>query len=178
MTIAPYLFAAMLTWAPLGWHDYTRIPRTETLARYGSIASDLADVVLDPEEVPLFDGPTGRAQTAVLMLSIASYESGGFRADVDRQDKPTGDGGHAWCLGQLHGKYAEGLTDRQSCFRGMLHALRDSWAMCNDIDGWDVAYHLTGYTVGVCTEDEPEAKHRADRAMRWWANAPWLPPVS
>jgi len=179
--IARYLLAAALSWSPLAAHDYTRVARADTQARYESIVADLETVALDPFEDPLFEGPTGRAQTALLMLAIASYESGGFRADVDQQDHPSGDGGHAWCLAQLHDEapshYARGLTDRVSCFRGMLHALRDSWSMCVT-DGWDPAYRITGYTVGHCELDEPQAKHRLERAMRWWAMAPWLPPVS
>ena len=169
-----YLLAAMLTWAPLEAHDYTKIPRDVTRARYESIARDLEVVVTDPLEAPLFDGPTGRAQTAVLMLAIASYESGQFRADVDREDRPTGDGGAAWCLGQLHAPYSDGLTDRVSCFRGMLRALRDSSAMCGTED---VARRFSGYTVGVCLDGEAKAQHRVTRARAWWAVAPWLPPV-
>jgi hypothetical protein len=176
ITLAPYLYATALAWSPLSAHDYTRVDRAVTDARYHSIAEDLERVVLDPREAPLFDGPTARAQTAVLMLAIASFESGGFRADVDRQDEASGDGGAAWCLAQLHLPYAKGLTDRASCFRGMLHALHDSWDMCAT-DGWDPAYHITGYTVGHCEANEPEALHRAGRAMKWWAASPWLAPV-
>jgi len=180
MVLAPYLHAAMLIWSPLAAHDYTKVSREETYDRYWSIAYDMETVASDPHEAPLFDGPTGRAQTALLMLAIASYESGGFRADVDRQDAPTGDGGHAWCLAQVHEPYARELTigpaGRVSCFRAELHALRDSWALC-PTDGWDPAYRLTGYTVGHCEADEPHATHRAERATRWWALAPWLPPI-
>jgi hypothetical protein len=174
--LAPYLLATALSWVPLKMHEYTGVDPEETLARYESIVHDLEAVALDPREAPLFEGPTGRAQTALLMLAVVSYESGGFRADVDRQDQPTGDGGHAWCLAQLHKPYAEGLTDRVSCFRGELRALRDSWTMCDPL-GWDPAYRITGYTVGHCELDEPQAKHRVLRATKWWVAYPWLPPV-
>jgi len=179
--LAGYLHAAMIAWSPIAAHDYTGVSRAETDDRYWSIAYDLEIVAGDPDEKPLFDGPTGRAQTALLMLAIASYESGGFRWDVDRQDKPTGDGGHAWCLAQVHDPYARELVKlgpdgRISCFRAELHALRDSWNMCKT-DSWDVAYHLTGYTVGHCEAYEPESIHRAKRALTWWSAAPWLPPV-
>jgi hypothetical protein len=177
--LATYLFATAVAFGPLEAHDYTGAPRAQTELRYHAIAADLAGVVLDPAEAPLFEGPTGRAQTAVLVLAIASYESGGFRADVDRQDQPTGDGGHAWCLGQVHDPYARGLTDRPSCFRAMLAALRDSWAMCRPSEpaAWDPAYRISGYTVGSCQVGERHAVKRAGRATRWWAFAPWLAPV-
>lgn len=172
--IATYLFAAMLQWAPIEWHDYTGVPRTVTQARYLSIAADTAIVVDDPREEPLFPGPTGRAKTAVVVLAFASYESGGFRADVDREDRASGDGGHAWCIGQLHAPYSDGLTDRQSCLRGILRALRDSSAMCGSED---LARRFSGYTVGICLDGEPQALHRVKRAWEWWAMAPWLPPI-
>lgn len=172
--IATYLLAAMLFWVPLSAHDYTKVPREETAARYASIAHDLELVAFDPDEAPLFEGPTGRAQTAVLVLAIASFESGQFRADVDQEDRASGDGGHAWCLGQLHAPYSDGLTDRISCFRGMLRALRDSSAMCGTED---VARRFSGYTVGYCLDGEAQAQHRIERATKWWALAPWLPPI-
>jgi len=173
--LAAYLLAAMSFWAPPAVHDYTGTPRAVTEARYESIATDLATVALDPAEVPLFAGEVGRAQTALVMLAIASYESGQFRADVDRQDKATGDGGFAYCLGQLHGKYAEGLTDRVSCFRGQLRALRDSWSMCK---AGTPADRITGYTVGHCEPGEPQARLRMERALSWWSKHPYLAAIA
>ena len=178
--LAAYLLAAMHLWAPPSVHDYTKTPRAETEARYESIAADLATVALDPDEVPLFaGGEVGRAQTALVMLAIASYESGQFRADVDRQDKPTGDGGRAYCLGQLHDEapmhYARGLTDRVSCFRGQLRALRDSWNMCKFGPPAD---RITGYTVGHCEPGEPQARRRMERAFSWWSKHPYMAPVA
>jgi hypothetical protein len=178
--LAGYLLAAMQAWSPLSGHDYARgsltvsQARMDTELRYESIARDL-EYAANVED-PFWDGPTGRAQSAILVLAIASYESGGFRVDVDREDRPTGDGGHAWCLGQLHDSYAAGLTDRVSCFRGMFRAIHDSMRMCRS-ETWDPAYQLSGYTVGHCEVGEAQASHRAARATRWWALAPWLPPV-
>jgi hypothetical protein len=58
----------------------------------------------------------------------------------------------------------------------MYRAIRDSMAMCRG-EEWDVALWVTGYTVGHCEEGEPQAKHRVELALRWWARAPWLPPI-
>ena len=174
--LAGWLLFIMQLWVPPSAHDY-RAPRAETEARYQDIAADLDLVTSDPDEKPLFAGPTGRAQTALLMLAITRFESGGWRGDVDQEDEPSGDGGRAWCLAQLHAPYADDLTDRVSCFRAMLRALRDSWALCPS-EGWDVARHLTGYTRGRCVEDEPEAQHRAALATRTWLAMPWLAPVN
>src|SRR5262249_30979675 len=51
-------------------------------SRYTAIARALADVALDPEEKPLFDGPTGRARTAAMLLALSYHESA-WRRDVD-----------------------------------------------------------------------------------------------
>jgi hypothetical protein len=48
--------------------------------------------------------------------------------------------------------------------------------MCST-DRWDPAYRITGYTVGHCESNEPQAMHRVKRAITWWALYPWLPPL-
>jgi len=177
--LAAFLYAAMIAWAPPALHAYTGASQEITEARYASIAQDLADVALDPEEEPLFAGDVGRAQTALLMLAITRYESGGWRADIDNQ-KPSGDcsGGkcRAACLAQLQGIYAEDLSDRKSCFRAELRALRDSWALCSS-PSWKGSDRMTGYTVGRCEEGEHGARLRFKLATSWWKDHPFLPPV-
>jgi len=173
--LAAYLYSAAASWAPLGWHDYTHASHAETEERYRAIVADLAAVALDPAVAPLFGDELGRVKTALLMLAIVSFESGGFRADVDTEEHATGDHGRAWCLAQLHDEapshYARGLTDRRSCFRAELRALHDSWALCPDGPTSD---HLTGYTVGHCDPGEPQAVRRSDRAARWWTAHPFV----
>lgn len=169
--VAAYLYAAMRVWSPPAAHDYTGASRVDTEAHYQAIAWDLARVALDPGEAPLFGDELGRVKTALLMLAIVSYESGGFRADVDTEAHATGDGGRAWCLAQLHDGYAKGLTDRASCFRAELRALHDSWKLCPEGPTSD---HLTGYTVGHCDPGEPQAVRRSDRAARWWTAHPFV----
>ncbi len=166
--LAAYLYAAMIVWSPISVHDFTRVPRATTEARYHQIANDLAEVALEPEQTPLIAGETGRAQTALLALAWARYESGGFRADVD-QAGPSGDGGKAFCLMQVQGKYALEVKDRKSCFRAGFHAFRDSWDMCKT---GSVSDRLTGYTVGRCTPDEREARLRTRLAFKWWSSHP------
>ena len=154
LALAEYLLATMLAWYPASGHDFTRVPRAETEARYAAIAHDLATVASGPLEAPLFEGADGRAQTALLMLSFAGYESGGFAAKVD-QPTASGDGGHAWCLCQVHMPFARGIVDRPSCFRAGFRAMRASREMCGGLRS--VADRLTGYTVGRCLHDEPGA---------------------
>ena len=91
MQIITWLVAAMFAWTPAKETDR---------ARYTEIASDLAAVVYDPEEKPLFPGEDGRAKTALLLASIAAHEST-FRVDVE-DGRARGDGGTSWCFMQLH----------------------------------------------------------------------------
>jgi hypothetical protein len=170
-----YLLAAMVTWSPPADHDYYQ-PREETLERYASIAHDVASVALDPAEAPLFPGPQGRAQTALLMASVAFYESGGYRRDVDlgMGRRARGDSGRSWCLMQIN--MGEGATiehwsgrdlvdDRQKCLRVGLRRMRQSFDMCK---GEAFIDRLSGYTTGRCTEADDFSHRRMKRALDWW----------
>lgn len=72
-------------------------------ARYESIAADIAAVVWDPNEAPLFRGPSGRLKTTSMILSVMLHESA-FRRDVDfgLGKAGKGDGGRSWCLMQIN----------------------------------------------------------------------------
>jgi hypothetical protein len=171
-----YLLAAMVTWSPPGDHDYYE-PREETLERYASIARDVAAVALDPGEGPLFGGPLGRLQTGLVLASVAFYESGGYRRDVDLGigRKARGDSGRSWCLMQIN--LGDGVTDerwsgrdlvldRQKCLRVGLRRMRESFDMCKTLTFVD---RLSGYTVGRCTADDDFSHRRLKRALQWWS---------
>ena len=61
--LASYLVSAMTAWTPPQQH-----PEGAEIARqrYESIARDIATVVNDEKETPIFAGDHGRAQTALL----------------------------------------------------------------------------------------------------------------
>jgi hypothetical protein len=171
-----YLLAAMVTWSPPGDHDYYE-PREETLERYAAIARDVAEVALDPGEAPLFGGPQGRMQTGLLLASVAFYESGGYRRDVDLGigKKARGDSGRSWCLMQIN--LGDGTTverwsgrdlvlDRQKCLRVGLRRMRESFDMCK---GEAFIDRLSGYTTGRCTADDDYSHRRMKRALQWWS---------
>src|ERR1700722_8559120 len=125
MQIITWLVVAMFASAPA---------KESGPARFTGIASDLAAVVYDPDEKPLYPGEDGRAKTALLLASIAAHEST-FRVDVE-DGRARGDGGNSWCFMQLHigsGKTVEGWTgqdvsaDRKLCFRAGLHIAQESF---------------------------------------------------
>lgn len=166
-----WLVGAMMAWVPT-------LRPTES-ARYADIARDIATVALDPAEEPAFAGADGRARTALLLASIASFESG-YRADVD-DGRVKGDHGTSVCLMQVRvfGKTKEGWTakdlteDRQKCFRVALRLVRTSFEWCKARVLED---RLAGYTVGSCREGEPLARARFGRAKTYWSKNPFVPP--
>lgn len=168
-----YLVAAMTAWVPLYAHAE---PKEETLARYDAIAHDAATVAMDEAEEPIFPGPTGRAQTALLMLSVASYESS-FKKSVDEGTR-TGDHGRSFCLMQIRvgdGQTADGwssadiIADRTKCFRAALHYLRGSFNACRKLPMSD---RMSAYATGRCVEGEEKSRERVGRAQAWWDTHP------
>ena len=137
-SLVAYLVAAMIGWVPLHAHTPSE-SIDDARDRYESIARDVVSVAFDESESPVFSGPEGRTQTALLMLSVASYESG-YRKKVD-DGRRLGDHWHSYCLMQVRvgtGVTREGwtgrdlVTDRRLCFRAGLHILRSSFGACRD----------------------------------------------
>lgn len=94
----------MLKWSPPGRSLFKDAVETkeEGAARYAEIASAAITVAYDPSEDPFVTGPTGRAQSLAILLSLAWFESG-FRKDVDLGRGPVarGDKGRSWCMVQV-----------------------------------------------------------------------------
>ena len=179
-SLVSYLVAAMLAWVPL--HAHAPLESSEQVAqRYAVIARDAATVALDDHEASLFDGPVGRAETALLMLSVASYESS-FSAKVDDGTR-RGDHGRSFCLMQIRigqGETHEGwsgpqlIADRKRCFRAALHILQTSFAVCRRLRVDD---RLSAYATGRCIANAAISRSRVGRARAWWeSHAP--PPAT
>jgi hypothetical protein len=166
-----YLVAAMLAWVPV--YAHAPIESSEhALERYQDIARDLASVVLDESESPLFNGSGGRSETALLMLSVASFESS-FSKRVDDGNR-RGDRGLSYCLMQIHvgnGVTREGwngqqlIEDRKLCFRAGLHILQNSFSACRNLTVDD---RLSAYATGHCYPEARISRSRVGRARAWW----------
>jgi hypothetical protein len=169
-SLVAYLVAAMIGWVPLHVHAPAE-SIDDARARYESIARDAIAVAFDESESPLFSGPEGRTQTALLMLSVASYESG-YRVKVD-DGRGLGDHGHSYCLMQVRvgtGVTREGWTghdlvsNRQLCFRAGLHIARSSFGACHALAVDD---RLSAYASGHCFADAAVSRTRVGRARTW-----------
>jgi hypothetical protein len=166
MQIIAWLVTAMMAWAPA---------RESERARYTQIASDLAAVVYDNAEQPLFRGDDGRAKTALILASIAAHEST-FRQDVD-DGRKRGDSGNSWCLMQMHvglGKTVEGWTgqdlvnDRRKCFAAALHIAQWSFRTCNV---YPLDERLSAYASGHCGR-VVESRQMITRATAYFQHHP------
>ena len=172
--VTTWLVGAMLAWVP-PLPQQINVDRT----RYETIAHDFVEIAFDEQEAPVFVGENARAKTALLMASIASFESG-YRADVD-DGRITGDHGRSYCLMQVQvvGKTSEGwtgkdlVTDRMKCFRAALKRIRISFDWCKDHALED---RLSGYTSGTCRDEEHLSRDRIWRAKSYWARLPYSPP--
>jgi hypothetical protein len=142
--LAAYVVAASLAWSPVAEH----LPRVHDAADEAvvvafreAIAADVAEVVADPNEQPLFPGDLSKGETAVQIGALAFFE-GRFWSYVDNgscndanwkkahgHDRLLCDGSAAWSLWQLH--------DGFSTPHGWDHGL------AFDGDGW--VYDSKGY---------------------------------
>ena len=169
--LVTYLLAAMLAWIPSSVQK--SLENSENAqARYEAIARDVASVALDPDETPIFGGPGGRARTALLLLSVASFESY-YRKDVDEGTR-LGDHGRSYCVMQIRvgdGVTREGwsgpelIADRKLCVRAALHIMRSSFGACRKLGLDD---RLAAYATGRCEPGSDLSRERFGRARKWW----------
>lgn len=170
LDLVDYLFAFFLAAVPAEHHAHKE-PLETTLARYSDIADDIAAVALDPTEDPVFDGPDGRAKTAVLLASIAAAESF-LRADVDAC-KVRGDGGKSTTVFQLQNAPKAVCQHREEAVRVALARVRQSFAACK---GAPLEERLALYTSGRCDRGQRAARFRWQRAAKWSETHPVIDP--
>lgn len=187
--VIAWLVQMMLTWSPPERRN-SYIPDAREAVdaakkRYEEIAEAILDVALDESNPTLVGGPKGRTQTAVLMASVAFFESG-FRRDVHLGIGKLGRGdfGRSWCLMQLNigtGKVPTNdpiigsftgkdlVADTHNCMKAGLHLMARSMRACRGLP-WE--YRLSAYTSGKCVDGEPKARARLSFGLRWVRQSP------
>lgn len=196
LKLIAWIVAFIALQAPPGRATFTpeaQETKEEALARYESIAKDVAEVVMDEE--PLFKGPHGRIKTATVILSIMTYESGFMRnVDLGLGKLGKGDNGRSACMMQINiGKgrtfdwnrakgrpalpsdpteevekgwtQAELLADRKKCIRAGYRIIKISF---RGTSGLPATEWLRIYASGKSTEGSTESRLRMGLALRYF----------
>lgn len=175
-SLVTYLIAALLAWCPLSRQTWRGEPEDHARARYQRIAESIASVALDEQEPPL---PGGRERTALLLASLAFWESG-LREDVDEGRCPLTecDAGYAWTLWQIHpdtGLTLDGDGWRYARDRSPAWLLDHGDAVISGPDmirdrqlAARVALHMARRSVYVWTTGARAKAH----AAWWWSTHP------
>ena len=162
--LAIYVFAAMTTWVPMSNHSFYEKEEI-THSRYESIANTIAEVSLNEDKSPIFndeDDAINRAKTALLLASIASYESS-FKKSVD-SCKEGGDNGLAWGLWQTHSNKKKTCANRLTAAYIALGMVNRSFKFCSKQHLLD---KLSIYTDGRCKDNWYRSRSRIMRALSW-----------
>jgi hypothetical protein len=189
-TLTLWALSLMLYLQPVSRHRSTLETVPQRDARYQEIAAAIEKVVA--ANPPLIPGPSGRAYTAAVLLSVTYIESG-WRKDVDlglsrakRASWGEEDHGRSWCMGQINlgsGTVPVGddvmkswtgkdlISDREKCMAVVLEMVRRSFASCRLLprDHW-----LNQYASGECKPDPAkcdEDKVCLDKQARKYADA-------
>lgn len=167
--LATYIFSAMISWVPVSAHTFTGESVDDITARYELIAETVEKTALDPNREPLIPGEDGRIKTALLLASIASFESQ-YGKDVVTC-KRLGDNGVAYGPWQTHiFNRAEALRDCKDLgvMAGRAYdMIKTSFDHCQRVE---LADKLTIYTSGgYCTHSRGEAsRYRVNRALYYY----------
>ena len=158
--LAPIVFKAITSFYPMSNHTFYE-DAAITKARYESIAEDIAvGSVLQP----IFEGDEGAIKTALLLASIANFESGGYAAAVD-QCKRAGDHGLSWTIFQLQMAYSpkrEICANRKKAVEWAIHWIKVSFQVCHALP---LTSRLSAYTAGRCINGEPKSRQRIQPAI-------------
>lgn len=181
-TMVSWLLSAMVAWVPMAAHDFYQ-PRAATEETYRRIAEEVVEVVL--EEEPLFpdgDGQEGRAQTALLLAAVASYESqynavvarGG---SVRRGDNDNGAAVGPWQTHPYAPLLPEGwgrgdlAEDGHKAAAFALRMMRESFRACAALPVVDrLGWYAEG---GAGCRPGLKSRWRVGRALRWWKAHPY-----
>lgn len=156
-----YLYAAMLYWSPISNHNYKEVAAI-TQARYMQIAHDVADKAFI--EAPFVDGEYSRERSALVILSIASFESGGFRGDVQFCQK-FGAQGEA---GIFQSKKPKSIICNSlwDSIHIAYEQVRESIDACQTLP---VEQRLSVYASGDCVHGKGASRRRWERAVKYWS---------
>lgn len=152
-----YLVAAMLAFVPLEQcpSEYASVEYYEGIAADMLVAASVNPVYSEEEG--------GEVRTALLMASIASYESHFDDEAVSRT--------HDVCIMQVRPREGDDVSDRQKCLDIALDRIHESFKACSR----GKRELLSVYTTGKCYFQQKDARYRRIRSDNWWETHPFQP---
>ncbi len=186
--IVAWMMSVMMFWSPPDRPHFipeAKETKEEAVTRYEEIAKALFDVTYDPDIEPIMGGKYGRAQTSILILSLAFMESG-YRRDVDLGigKEARGDNGKSHCMLQILtgkdlnnttllqnaiGKKWSGLdltNDRRKCFYAGYRMALASFKRCRHLP---FKQRLAQYATGSCNAGLLLSEARVNPALKWYS---------
>lgn len=164
INLSSYIFSAMVAWVPIKNHIYENSDETEE--RYHLISETITDTVNKFDTNHIFpDNENGKVKTALLMASIASYESHFHRA-VYRCKKGS-PGKISWGIFQVQGPKFEVCGNKEAGAAIALKIIDDSFSKCKR---YNLSDKLSYYTDGSCHHNWSRSKIRVNRAMVYFNN--------
>jgi len=174
-TFFVYILAAMAFWVPIKSHCYWPVTQKcldDTAQHYVDIAKDIAEVISEPGIKLPFTGDNYKAKSALLMISIATTESG-FNRNVD-SCKTVGDNGVAFGLWQTHTGREGTCSDRKVALRKAIEIVNQSFIMCKNFSLLD---RMAGYTNGVCSTNSARSRIKMAKAIGYLTAHPYTEPT-
>jgi hypothetical protein len=179
--LAAWLLTAMQAFYSPSYHAATEAGEI-TEARYEAFAHDVAFASMQPYVMPVFDTRDGvkddaqaRAKTALVFVSIASYESR-YKASV-LSCKEGGDGNRSWGPFQTQRKKRLACKGALGAMVVGLEMVHESFRICHymRVDAW-----LSEYTDGNQFRTSKAWKRsalRMNQALDYWKAHPFIAPA-
>ncbi len=165
--LGSYLLAAMMTWVPIKNHIYEK--PEETLERYEKIAETVSEAVSSTNTSSIFSGEDSKIKTALLMLSLASFESHYHRSIYEcKKGSPKK---VSWGIFQVSGPKLEICANKEVGAKIALGIIDSSFKKCKVLD---ISDRMSYYTDGSCHRNWARSKVRVNRALNYYRSHPYF----
>ena len=175
-----YVFTAMKEWVPpisqCYWSpdkDKYQACQDGIAAHHQDIAKTIVQVITDPLTRLPITGDNPMVKSALLMASIASYESHFARNADACTGNGVGDNGISFGLWQTQTPRSTTCNNRASALRQAIKIVNISFDYCKNSPLRD---RLAAYACGRCDCGQADSEKKMGRAMRYLAKHPFTYP--
>ena len=176
-----YTFTAMKEWVPpisqCYWSpnkDKYQACQDAIAAHHRDIAKTIVEVMTDPTTALPIAGDNNQVKSALLMASIASYESH-FSKNADTcTGNGVGDYGISFGLWQTQTPRSTTCNNRASALRHAIRIVNISFEYCKQ---YPLRDRLAAYACGRCDCGQVDSEKKFNRAMKYLEKHPFTFPV-